>query len=187
MKFDAMEAGLARPPGALSESIDGVMNFAEGHRTAQKSVQRLLFAARGQRWPRIVVYAWHVHLPARVRQLHDEFAVEAVHRIAELLPVRNEVVAMDGRVTGDDPALHQHRHVRRDNGANAALGEFAFPIDPRLRERAVFVVEPAGYARAENAVLDLKIVELQRSENDVVAPGRRSRIGGAFGAAFGHA
>src|SRR4029079_16390377 len=113
-----------------------------------------------------------------MRQLHYEFAAEAVHRLAKLLPVRNEVVAVDGRVAGDNATLHSHRHIGRDDGADAALGEFAFPIYPRLGEGTVFVVEPAGYAGPEDSVLDLKIVEFQWRENHVLSGGRGNALGG---------
>src|SRR5215469_750781 len=115
------------------------------------------------------MHAGYVHLSTRVRQLHDKFAVKAAHSFAKLLPVRNEVVAMDGRVAGDYAPLHQHRDVRRDYGADAALREFAFPIDPRLGQRAVFVVETAGNAGAKNTVLDLQIVKFQRCKDDIAA------------------
>src|SRR5215469_8545133 len=76
---------------------------------------------------------------------------------------------MDGRVAGDYAPLHQHRDVRRDYGSDAALCEFAFPIDPRLGERAVFVVETAGNAGAKYTVLDLEIVKFQRGKDDIAA------------------
>src|SRR6516162_11814648 len=115
------------------------------------------------------MHAGYVHLSTRVRQLHDKFAVKAAHSFAKLLPVRNEVVAMDGCVAGDYAPLHQHRDVRRDYGSDAALCEFAFPIDPCLGERAVFVVETAGNAGAKNTVLDLEIVKFQRCKDDIAA------------------
>ncbi len=95
------------------------------------------------------------------------FAVEAVHRFAELRPQRDEVVAVDGRVAGDDAAFHQHRHVGRDDRADAALGELAFPVDARLGERAVLVVEAAGDVRAEDAVLDRQVAEPELLEDRV--------------------
>ena len=88
MKFDAIEAGLARPPGA----------FERKHRWCDRISPRVIarhknpcsdsfLLVEDKCRARIVVHAGHVHLPTRVRELHDEFAVEAVHRLAELLPV----------------------------------------------------------------------------------------------------
>ena len=96
------------------------------------------------------------------------FAVEAVHRLAELCPQRDEVVAVDGRVAGDDPAFHQHRHIGGDDRADAALGELALPVDARLGERAVLVVEAAGDVGAEDAVLDREVAEPELLEDRVV-------------------
>src|SRR5262245_45810049 len=102
-----------------------------------------------------------------MRELHDELAVETVDRLTQLLPLRNEIIAMDGGVASDDSPFHQHRHEGRDDGAGATFGELAFPIDPRLGERAVLVVESPRDARAEDAVFHLEVIELQRREDHV--------------------
>src|SRR6516164_1610599 len=122
-----------------------------------------------------------------MRQLHNELAVETVHRLAQFLPVRDKLVAVYGRVASDDAALHQHRYVRRDDGADPALGKFAFPVDPCLGKRTVFVVESTGNARAEDAVFDLEILERQRRENYILAADRRGRRGDVLADVFGHA
>src|SRR5262249_43323240 len=54
-----------------------------------------------------------------------------------------------------------------DDRADPTFGEFALPIDSRLGERAVFIIEPSGNAGAENPVLHLEVVELQRREDHV--------------------
>src|SRR5207237_9202397 len=87
---------------------------------------------------------------------------------AELLPMRDKGVAMHRRVAGDDSALHQYGYIRGDDGADASLGELALPIDARLSERAVFVVETSRNARAEDPVFDLEITEAQRRKYDVL-------------------
>ena len=55
-----------------------------------------------------------------------------VDQRAQLLPERNEVVAMDRRISGDDPACHGHRHVGGDDCPDSALGE------PATKDRTVF-------------------------------------------------
>ena len=181
VQLDAVEARFARPPGAAGEGADRVVDLRPAHRPAQEAVQQFLAAGRRQNRPRVIVHARDVHLPPGMGELHDEFAVvEAVHGFAERLPVGDELVAVDGGVAGDDAAFHQHRHVGRDDGAGTALGEHAFPVDASLGQRAVFVVEPARDARAENPVLDPEIAKLQRRENDVlIHSGRPSLSCGA--------
>jgi hypothetical protein len=113
------------------------------HRLAQKAVQRFLAARRAERRTVLIVDSRQVHLPARMAQLHDEFGIEAMDRLSEPGPKRDEIVAVDRGVTRNDAALHQHRHVGGNDRADAALGKLAFPVDAGLGERSILIVETA--------------------------------------------
>src|ERR1700730_11144402 len=147
---------------------------------AEKAMQRFLAARRAQCRAVGIVHAGEIHLPAGMAELHDVLAVEPVHRRAEPLPQRNEIITVNRGVVGDDASLHHHRHVGRNDRADAAGGEFAFPIDAGLGERAVLVVEPARDVRPEDAVLDRQIAEFERSEDDVFAHETTSVAGAAI-------
>ena len=86
-------------------------------------------------------------------ELHDELAVVLVDALADLTPERDLVVVVDHRVVRQDAAAHVHRHERRDDRADAAARELLFPVDAGLVAGAVVVVEAAGDARSEDAVL----------------------------------
>ena len=171
MQLDAVETGFARPPGAVGKSGHEVLDLRLAGGAAEKTVQRFLAAGGAQCRAVGIVHPRDIHLPAGVAELHDVFAVEPVHGRTQPLPQRNEIVAMDGGIAGDDASLHQHRHVGGDDRADAAGGEFALPVDAGLRERAVLVVELAGNVRPEDAVLDRQIAEPQRREDDVLGHG----------------
>src|SRR5262249_6005241 len=113
-------------------------------------------------------------------ELHDVLAVEPMHRRAEPLPQRDEIVAVNRRIVGDDASLHQHRDVGGNNGADAAGGEFAFPVDAGLRQRAVLVVESARDVRAEDADLERKVAEAEWRETHICAHGMTSAAGAAL-------
>src|SRR5262249_57322222 len=67
-----------------------------------------------------------------------------------------------------------------NEGAGAAGGEFAFPIDASLGERAILVVESARNVRPEDAILDREIAEFERGEDDIFAHDTTSAAGAAI-------
>src|SRR6266508_6250743 len=83
--------------------------------------------------------------------------------------MEGRIIADYATVHRDDASLHQHRHVRGNDRADAAGGEFAFPIDAGLSERTILVVEPARDVGAEDAVLDREVAEFERGEDDIFA------------------
>ena len=99
MQLDAVEAGLARAPGAAGERLDELLDLGLARRRGRESR-----AATPCGWSSSsdgrcgIVHARHVHLPARMAELHDVLAVEPVHRLAEPLPQRDEIVAVHGGV-----------------------------------------------------------------------------------------
>src|SRR5262249_23635036 len=113
-------------------------------------------------------------------ELHDVLTVESVHGRAEPLPQRNKIVTVNRGVVGDDASFHQHRHVGRNDRPDATGGEFAFPIDAGLRERAILVVETARNVRPEDAILDREIAEFERGEDDVFTHDTTSAAGAAI-------
>src|SRR5262249_14243588 len=180
VQLDAVEAGLARAPGAGGECLHEVVDLSLAGGAAEEPVQRLLAAGRAQCRPVGIVHPGEVHLPAGMAELQDVLAVEAVYRGTELLPQRDEIVAVDGGVIGDDASFHQHRHVGGDDRADAACGEFAFPIDAGLRERAVLVIEPTRDVGAEDTVFDREVAESERGEDDVLIHDTASLAGMAI-------
>src|SRR5262249_41531427 len=112
-----------------------------------------------------------VLLSSRVRQLEDELALTVRAHGPDLPadggPERDAVVAVDGGVVRQDAALDLHRHVRGDDGADPAARESLLEVDARRRPRAVVVVDAAGDARAEQAVLDRQVAHHQWLEDGV--------------------
>jgi hypothetical protein len=102
-----------------------------------------------------------------VTELHDEFAVVRVNRLADSAPERDAIVSVNRGVVRDDAAAGMNRDERRDDRADAALGELHFPIDAGLRSGTVVVVEPAGNVGPEDPVLDRQVLEAQRLKDDV--------------------
>ena len=153
MQLDAIESGLARAPGAPGEGRDRAVDLRLAHRAGAE----IRASIPGGWWNsgRGGPDCGRPASPsaARVAELHDEPGVEAVDRLAELGPKRNEIVPVHGRVASDDPPFHQHRHIGGNDRADPAGGELRFPIDPGLGQRAVLVVEAAGNVRAEDPVL----------------------------------
>src|SRR5262249_5171400 len=180
VQLDAVKAGFPRAPSAGGEGLHEMIDLGLAGCTAEKAVQRFLAIGRAQRRTVGVMHARKIHLPAGMAELHDVLAVEPVHRRAEPLPQRNEIVAVNCGVVGDDASLHHHRHVGRNDRPDAAGGEFAFPIDAGLGERAVLVVEPARDVRPEDAVLDREIAEFERGEDDVFGHDTTSVAGAAI-------
>src|SRR5947209_2417266 len=180
MQLYAVEAGFARAPGAGGEGFDEMVDLGLAGGAAEKAMQRFLAARRAQCRTVGIVHAGHIHVPAGMAELHDVLAVDPMHRRTEPFPQRDKVVAVNRGVVGDDASLHQHRHVRGNDRADAAGGEFAFPIDAGLSERAVFVVESARDVGTEDAVLDRQVAEFERSEDDIFAHDTTSAAGAAI-------
>src|SRR5499426_1274520 len=180
MQLHAVEAGFARAPGAGGEGFDEMIDLGLAGGAAEKAMQRFLAARRAQCRTVGIVHAREIHLPAGMAELHDVLAVEPVYRRAEPLPQRNEIVAVNRGVVGDDASLHHHRHVGRNDRPDAAGGEFAFPVDAGLGERAVLVVEPARDVGPEDAVLDREIAEFERGKDDVFGHDTTSVAGAAI-------
>src|SRR5262249_7928957 len=165
---------------AGGECLHEVVDLGLAGGATEEPVQRLLAAGRAQCRTVGIVHPGEVHLPARMAELQDVLAIEAVHRGTEPLPQRDEIVAMDGGVVGDDASFHQHRHVGGDDRADAACGEFAFPIDAGLRERAVLVIEPARDVGAEDTVFDREIAESEGGKDAVLIHAPASPAGKAI-------
>src|SRR4051812_23741605 len=157
MQLDAVEAGFAGAPRAMCEGIDQLLDLSGTHRAAEEPVQGFFPAGWAGSRTVLVVYTRHVHLPARVAELHDELAVKAVDSLSQLFPEWDEVVAVDRCIASNDPSFHCDRNVGRNNRTHATLGELALPIDPRLCQGAVFVIESARNIGPKDPVFDGKI------------------------------
>ena len=165
VQLHAVEAGLARPPGAFGKRGHGLFDVRHRHPLALKPVQRVAVVGGAQ--AELVLDAADVTLPAGMAQLEDEAAIVLVHRLADGAPERNPLVAVDRGVVRHDPPANQHRHERRDDRAHAAARELHFPVDARLVPGPVVVVEAARDVGAEDAVLDGQVSERERFEDDV--------------------
>src|SRR5207253_9734591 len=106
VQLDSVKAGFLRAPSAGSKGLHEVIDLGLAGRTAEKPVQRSLAARRAQRRTVGIMHAWKIHLPAGMAELHDVLAVELMHRRAEPLPQRDEIVAVNRGVVGDDASLH---------------------------------------------------------------------------------
>ena len=102
VELDAVEPGLARPPGAIGESLDRVIDFPLAHRLRQNSIQGFRAAGGAPRDSMLVRYAGQIQLPARMAELKDVAAIVLVDLFSNLSPERNAVVVTDRRVTGQD-------------------------------------------------------------------------------------
>ena len=100
-------------------------------------------------------------LTTAVAELQDVLAVVGVHRLAEFPPERDVAVVVDHRVVGHDAPAKMDGNERRDDSADAALGELRLPVDACLVAGAVVVVESSRDVRSEDAVLDCQVAELQ--------------------------
>ena len=165
VQLDAVETRLARAPRALGECRHGLLDVGCRHALALEAVQRIFAIGRTERV--LVFDATDVTLTARVTELHDEAAVELVHRLAHRPPERDALVFVDGGVVGNDPAANLHRDEGRNDGADATLRELRFPVDPRLIAGTVVVIEAARDVGTEDSILDREGSELQWFEDDV--------------------
>ena len=148
---------------ALGEAVDEPADVVDGHALAPQPVDRLRLVRRA---PALLeLDAPQVALPAREGELDDVAAVVLVHAPDDLAPEGDGLVAVDVRVVRDDQAARVDRRVRGDDRADAAARELQIPVDMGLVARAVVVVEAAGEARAEDAVLDLERPEPERLED----------------------
>ena len=155
-------AGLARPARALGEAVDELADLVDGHPLALEPVDRLRLVGRA---PALLeLDAAEVALPAREGELDDVPAVVLVDALDELAPERDGLVAVDVRVVRDDQAARVDRRVRGDDRADAAARELQVPVEMWPGAGSVVVVEAAGEARAEDAVLDLERPERERLE-----------------------
>lgn len=118
----------------------------------------------------MVVEPFLVSLSTGVAQLDNKPAIVGVYLSNKPGPVIDALVRVDHRIVRQDPAVGGNRHVRCDNRANSAAGEFLLPVDPCLGgPGSVVVVELAGDTGPENPILSLELLaNLQRSENDVL-------------------
>src|SRR5262249_18189650 len=71
-------------------------------------------------------------------------------------------------VAGQDAAADADRRERRDDGADAADGERLLPVEPGVAAVAIVVVEGAGDAGAEQAVLQHELAEHPLGEDRLV-------------------
>ena len=165
VQLHAVEAGLARPARAFGKRRHRLLDVGGRHPLALEAVQRILVVGRAERV--LVLDAADVALASRVAQLHDEFTVVLVHRLADGTPERHTLVLVDGGVVRNDASANLHRHERRDDRADTTLGELHFPVDARLVAGTVVVVESAGDVRPEDPILDGEVLELERLEDDV--------------------
>src|SRR4029453_4282161 len=120
----------------------------------------------------LVLDAADILLAPRMTELQDQLAVVLMHRVANRPPERNLVVVVDGGVAGNDPPSNAHRHERGDDCADASARELHLPIDAGLIARTVIVVEPTGYARPEDPVLDGQVTALQFLKNRLIGHAR---------------
>jgi hypothetical protein len=165
VQLDAVEIRVARAPRAFGERGDRLLDVGRRHALALEAMQRILVISRTERV--LVFDAADVTLTARVTELHDEAAVELVHRLAHGTPERDALVLVDGGVVGNDAAANLHRHEGRNDGADTTLGELRFPVDPRLIAGAVVIIEAAGDVGTEDPIFDREGSELQWFEDDV--------------------
>ena len=168
MKFHPVQASGAGAPGPIGKLRDGGLDLFARHRTALEAVKRVRLAGRTERAIGQVLDPGNVLLPSGIRQLQQKPAVVAMHGLADLAPERHARIAVDQRVAGHHPAAKGHRHMRRDDGANAAARELLLPADPNGRARAVVVIEPARDVGPKEPVLHGEVPEPQRNEDRVV-------------------
>ena len=164
VELDAVEAGLPRPPGSRRERGRDLPQLRGSRPLGLEPVQRVGLARRAQALP-VEVEPTDVSLPAAVGELQDVLAVVLVDALPELAPERDRPVVVDGRVVGDDEPALLDSAPRGDDRADAAARELELPVDARPGPRAVVVVEPPRDARAQSAVLDREVPELQRFED----------------------
>jgi hypothetical protein len=124
-----------------------------------------------------------VALPAGERELDEILGALVVDLVDELAPERDRLVAVDVRVVRDDDPARVDGGVGGDDRPDAAARELQVPVDVDARAGAVVVVEPAGEAGAEDAVLDRQVPELKRREDDALvhAASVPARVGGVYG------
>ena len=176
--LDPVGAGLARAARGLREALDDLLDLGLRHGDALEAVDRLRLARRA---PALLVDdAADVALPARERELREVLAVVLVHLVDQLAPERDRLVAVDVRVVRHDDPARVDGCVGRDDRADPAARELEVPVDVDARAGSVVVVEAAGEARAQHAVLDRQVLELERREDDAVAHATASvtRVGG---------
>jgi hypothetical protein len=159
VQLDAVEVRLPGAPRPLREGVHDFLDLLFGHPLALEPVHRVWTIGGAQ--ARRVLDAGDVALTATVTELQDESAVVLMDRFTHLAPEGDVTIVIDHRVVGDDAAAEMDGDERRNDRADAAFGEFRFPVDARLTAGAVVVVEAARNVRADDAVLDGEIAELE--------------------------
>ena len=174
-KLDAVEARLPGPPGGGRELVDHVPDLGDRQRPAGETADGLGVVRRAQR--RLVPQPRQDALPAREDELDDVLAVVLVDSLSEFTPERDLVVGVQVCIAGDDVPAFMDRGVRRDDRPDSAPRELQVPVNPCLRARAVVVVEAAGDARTEDAVLDREVRNVERLEDDALGAHRTHPAG----------
>ncbi len=161
--LDAVELGLARPAGGLPEGVDDLVDLRLRHPLARKAVDRVGLVRGGE--PLVVEDARDVPLPAGEGELDDVRRPGLAHALPQLRPERHLVVGVEVGVVGDDRPARMDRRVRGDHRPDSTARELDVPVHAGLRAGAVVVVEAPRDARAEEPVLHLEMLELQRLED----------------------
>ena len=172
MDLDAVEprrADAGRGPG---ERAHDVGDLDGSHRLAREPVHGVALPGRAE--PRLELEAADVALAAAVGELDDVEAAVRVDAFPQLAPECDALVAVGGRVAGNDPAADVDGHERRDDRADPGSGEPLLERDAGARARAVVAVEAPRDARAQDPVGNREVAKRERLEQGALVHGSGS-------------